>query len=263
MSEKDKANPAQRVMMEERWRAARAACAAGTCDPSRKHFHTSTCARRDIEQVRTQKPESSPEPRIPALLDEDIVLAEHPELVPIVSWPDGEAADVPPHIKNSYEETDVDLNERTNDRIRKDDGPQFIPPGLVKFDVEGSGAEGDVPAPYTEPSGIKYGGWTVPSHAELWQDMPELAIPEIKGQRGGMRWALTRLEHEIVPTKAHWWSRTWYEVWTRVSGSATPAIFMGEFRTRAAAKEQCAGLDKINVEINRRRDQIEDAGAAR
>lgn len=50
MSEKDKANPRQRITMEERWEKAREMCAAGICQPSYR-FHVQGCERRDNKKV--------------------------------------------------------------------------------------------------------------------------------------------------------------------------------------------------------------------
>lgn len=45
MSEKDKANPRQRITMEERWEKARRDCAYERCEPAYR-FHAAGCPRR-------------------------------------------------------------------------------------------------------------------------------------------------------------------------------------------------------------------------
>lgn len=110
-------------------------------------------------------------------------------------------------------------------------------------------------------SGIKYGGWCVPSEVLY----PDLSIPLMEEfpmvtvERGGIFFPPVTLHHDIMPVRAHWWSREWFEVWTRPQGSASPAIYMGQFRTREDARQQCIDLDKLNYEIERRRRQIENA----
>lgn len=226
MSEKDKANPEQRVTMEERWRAARAACDAGTCDPAEKKFHRAGCMRK----IRAE-----------AL----VVQSETAVADPFYYDPHG----LPDMSK--YEEG-------RKKALRELAEGMDVPPEVRDMAAENWG---DTPVSYTEPSGIKYGGWIAPSHdvGELYADLPSLEIPEIRVERGGFFYPKAWLAHEIVPVRAHWWSRQWYGVWTRVFGSATSAIFMGEFRTREDAKQQCADLDKLNYEINRYIRKIDKA----
>lgn len=51
MTEKDKASPRQRLIMEERWAKARKECPAGTCAPSSR-FHVSGCPRKQARVPR-------------------------------------------------------------------------------------------------------------------------------------------------------------------------------------------------------------------
>lgn len=51
MSEKGKASPRQRQIMEQRWAKAREECPAGTCVPSSR-FHVSGCPRKQVRVPR-------------------------------------------------------------------------------------------------------------------------------------------------------------------------------------------------------------------
>lgn len=189
MSEKDKANPEQRVTMEQRWAAARAACDAGTCDPGEKKFHRAGCERKGMA-------------------------AENWGDTPVVDQTGGWCAP-------SRCEVGICTDAERHDASCQ--GPGHAYQMMRNADTTG----------------------------------PLLELPEVKVKRGGLRWPITRLEWAIKPR--HTLFRKRYSVGWRVLGVAGEINWIDGFHTREDADNAARQLDKVNLEINRRRDQIDDA----
>lgn len=223
--------------MEQRWRAAREACDAGTCDPDEKKFHRAGCERKQIAVERFVSTAD-------ATLQGEWVRGEPGEGVIDLSKAAGVAL---PHDPALYSD--------------------FLPP--APFDTEKAGQSGGWCAPTSCEAGVCLSGdehdpncetpgaaYKVPD--DIWSS-PVLEFPAVKVQRGGLRFPLVTLDWIIRPVRGHWWSRRWYELLVRPRGSATEPISFGFYRKEQEANDLVADLNKLNLEINRRRDQIDDA----
>lgn len=261
MGRVNEANPEQRVTMEERWRRAREACDAGICDPAEKKFHRAGCMRKiraEALVVQSETAVADPFYYDPHGLPD---MSKYEEGRKKALRELAEGMDVPPEVRDMAAENWGDTPVTTK-QPHSDDSAEIW----------------GAPVDHTNAR-----GWCAPSRCAVGVCLPEdphdedcpgpgsayhkrfdttgplLELPEVRVRRGGLRWPVTRLSHSVSVTKDHWWSRRRYEVWTVVLGSATPSIHMGTFATRGEADEFSGNLDKLNLEINRRRDQIDDA----
>lgn len=258
MSEKDEASPEQRVTMEQRWDDARKDCAAGSCDPAYR-FHAKGCERRaEYRAIRKGQQsgllmlaESMDVP--PEVLDIDganhyaALMPQSPQVDE--NWGDTPVATKQPHSDDSAEIWGVPVD-HTN--ARGWCAPSRCALGTCHAAMEHERGCPNTGIPDTVYSGLKWEDTVAPAGM--------LELPEVKVKRGGICWPVTRLEWVVKVRRRGLFGRA-YSVGWRVLGTTGGTNWIDGFRTAEDADNAVQQLDRINLEINRRRDQIDDAAA--